>query len=177
VDGQWTIAIAPLAGLALTVLAQITVVHVSGGKVGTSIVIGILGGLAVTLAVIALGRAGAPGATGGFVDIWLLGVATYLALAFGFWAFLNLNITSMRIRILRELLRAGGRLALSDMAVSYTPAERLRRRLKRLETGGQITLENGRWLLGSWQVLAIARGVEALRSLLFPDGRRDRQFP
>ena len=131
--GPWTITSAPLAGLALTVLAQIVVVHASRGKVGASIIIGIFCGLAVTLAAIALGRAETPGATGGFADTWLLGVTTYLALAFGFWAFLNLNITSMRIRMLRQLLRAGGHMALSDMAVSYTPAERLRRRLERLK--------------------------------------------
>ena len=176
-NGQWMITIAPLAGLALTVLTQILVAHLSRGKVGASIMTGILAGLAVTLAVIALGRAETPRATGEFVDTWLLGAATYLALAFGFWAFLNLNITSMRIRILRELLRAGGRMALSDMAVLYTPAERLRRRLERLEKGGQIMREDGRWLLGSWQVLAIARCVEAMRSLLFPSRRRDRQLP
>ena len=176
-DGQWTITIAPLAGLAFTVLVQILVAHLSRGKVGASIMIGILAGLAVTLAVIALGRAGTPRATSGIADNWLFGIATYLALAFGFWAFLNLNITSMRIRILREILHAGGRMALSDMAVLYTPAERLRRRLERLEKGGQIMREDGRWLLGSWQVLAVARCVEAMRSLLFPDRRRDRQLP
>lgn len=172
--GQWTITSAPLAGLALTVLAQIVVVHASRGKVGASIIIGIFCGLAVTLAAIALGRAETPGATGGFADTWLLGVTTYLALAFGFWAFLNLNITSMRIRMLRQLLRAGGHMALSDMAVSYTPAERLRRRLERLEKGGQILCEDGRWRLKSWQVLAIARCVEAWRSFILPcrDGRR-----
>jgi hypothetical protein len=177
VDGQWTIASAPLAGLALTVLTQIMVVHVYRGKVGASIIIGILGGLAVTLGAIALGRAETPSATSGSVDTWLLGVATYLALAFGFWTFLNLNITSMRIRILRELLRAGGRMALSDLAVFYTPAERLRRRLERLEKGRQIMREDGRWLLRSWQVLAIARCVEALRNLLYPGRRCDRQLP
>jgi hypothetical protein len=174
VNGPWTIAIAPLAGLALTVLAQIVVVHGSAGKVGASIIVGIFCGLAGTLAAIALGRAETPGAAGGFVDTWLLGAATYLALAFGFWAFLNLNITSMRIRILRQLLRAGGHMALSDMAVSYTPAERLRRRLERLEKGGQIMCEDGRWRLRSWQVLAIARCVEAWRSFILP--YRDRQL-
>jgi hypothetical protein len=173
VNGPWTIAIAPLAGLALTVLAQIVVVHGSRGKVGASIVVGIFCGLAGTLVAIALGRA-ETGATNGFVDTWLLGVATYLALAFGFWAFLNLNITSMRIRILRQLLRAGGHMALSDMAVSYTPAERLRRRLERLEKGGQIMCEDGRWRLRSWQVLAIARCVEAWRGFILP--YRDRQL-
>lgn len=174
-NGPWTITLAPLAGLALTVLTQIVVVHVSRGKVGASIIIGIFCGLAMTLAVIALGCAEAPGATDGFVDTWLLGSATYLALAFGFWAFLNLNITSMRIRILRQLLRAGGRMGLSDMAVSYTLAERLRRRLERLAKGGQIMCEDGRWRLRSWQVLAIARCVEAWRGFILP--RRDRQLP
>jgi hypothetical protein len=175
VNGQWTITLAPLAGLALTVLTQIVIVHVSRGKVGASIIIGIFCGLAMTLAAIALGRAETPGATDGFVDTWLLGSATYLALAFGFWAFLNLNITSMRIRILRQLLRAGGRMALSDMAVSYTPAERLRRRLERLEKGGQIMCEDGRWRLRSWQVLAVARCVDAWRGFILP--RRDHQLP
>jgi hypothetical protein len=174
VEGQWTITSAPLAGLALTVLAQIVVVHACRGKVGASIIIGIFCGLAATLAVIAQGRAETPSATGGFVDTWLLGAATYLALAFGFWAFLNLNITSMRIRILRQLLRAGGRMALSDVAVSYTAAERLRRRLERLEKGGQIMCEDGRWRLRSWQVLAVARCVDAWRSFVLPsrDGQR-----
>jgi hypothetical protein len=175
VTGQWTITIAPLSGLVFAVLTQIAVVHVSRGKVGASIIIGIIGGLAVTIAAIAQGRAEAPGATDGFVDAWLLGGATYLALAFGFWAFLNLNITSIRIRLLRQLLRAGGHMPLSDMAVFYTAAERLRRRLERLEKGGQIRCEDGRWRLRSWQVLAIARCVETWRSFIL--SRRDRQLP
>jgi hypothetical protein len=52
--------------------------------------------------------------------------------------------------------------------VPYTPVERLRRRLERLEKGGQIMGENGRWLLKAWQVPAIARCVEAWRSFIFP---------
>jgi hypothetical protein len=169
VNEPWTIASAPLAGLALTVSTQIVVVHLSRGKVGASIIIATFCGLAATLAAIALGRAKSPGATGG-VDTWLLGGATYLALAFGFWTFLNLNITSLRIRMLRELLRAGGSIALSEMPMLYTGDERLRRRLKRLENGGQIMRRDGRWRIKSWQVLAIARCVEALRSLVLPRG-------
>ncbi len=175
-NGQWTITIAPLAGLAFDVLTQIMIAHLSRGKVGASIVIGILSGLALTLAVIALGRSEARGAADGFVDTWLLGVATYLALAFGFWAFLNLNITSLRIRILRELLRAGATIALRDMPVLYTPTERLRRRLERLEKGGQIMREDGRWRLRSRQVLAIARCVEAFRGLILPRRGDHRQL-
>jgi hypothetical protein len=173
VNRQWIITTAPLAGLAFNALTQIMVVHLSRGKIGASIIIGILSGLASTLAVIALGLTEAPGATDGFVDSWLLGVATYLALAFGYWEISNLNITSLRIRILRQLLRAGGSIALADMPVLYSGAERLRRRLERLENGGQIMRKDGRWRLRSWQVLAIARCVEALRSIILL--RRDRE--
>lgn len=173
-NGQWTMTIAPLAGLAFDVSTQIVVVHLSKGKVGASIIVGMVSGLALTLAVIALGLTEAPGVTYGFVDIWLLGATTYLALAFGFWAFLNLNITSLRIRILRELLRAGGSIALSDMPVLYTGAERLRRRLERLENGGQIMCKDGRWRLCSRQVLVIARCVEAWRSFILPRHARER---
>jgi hypothetical protein len=174
VNGQWTITIAPVAGLAFDVSTQIMVAHLSKGKVGASIIIGLVSGLALTLALIALGLTEAPGAMAGFVDTWWLGAATYLALAFGFWAFLNLNITSLRIRILRELLRAGGSIDLADMPVLYTGAERLHRRLERLENGGQIMRKDGRWRLRSWQVLAIARCVEALRNLILPRSARER---
>ena len=173
--GQWTITIAPLAGIAFDVSTQIVVVHLSKGKVGASIIIGLVSGMALTLVVVALGLTQPPGAMAGFVDTWALGATTYLALAFGFWAFLNLNITSLRIRILRELFRAGGSIALSDMPVLYTGAERLRRRLERLEKGGQIVRKAGRWRLRSWQVLAIARCVEAWRSLILAS--RDRERP
>jgi hypothetical protein len=90
-------------------------------------------------------------------------------------AFLNLNITSLRIRILRELHRAGGSIDSSNMPVLYTAPERLSRRLERLEKGGQIMSKDGRWLLRSWQVLAVARCVEAWRRFILPC--RDCQRP
>ena len=170
-NGPLTITIAPVAGLAFNVLAQIAVAHVFRKRVGKSIVTGILCGFGVMLVVTWLGVVKEPGAGGDFLDVWLLGATTYLALSFGFWVFLNLNITSLRIRILRELYRAGGSVALADLLGLYSPAERLQRRIDRLERGGQLVRIGDRWRLGSWQVLLIARCMEALRSLVIPSAR------
>jgi hypothetical protein len=170
VNGHWTIAIAPLAGLLANVLAQITVAHFARERISWSIVAGIFCGLAATLAMIGFGLGEIHNADYGFADTWLLEIATYAALSLCFWAFLNLNITSLRIRMLREIYRAGGNLAIADIVDRYAPSERLQRRLSRLESGGQIKHENGRWLLGSWQVLFIARCIEALRTLVLPAG-------
>jgi hypothetical protein len=165
---SWTIAIAPVAGLAFNVLTQIAIAHISREQIGKSIVTGISFGLCVTLAVTWLGVTKEPSVDGGFLDVWLLGVTTYLALSFGFWAFLNLNMTSMRIRVLRELFWAGGSIALSDLLGTYSPAERLHRRIERLERAGQLVLIGDRWRLGSWQVLLIARCIEVSRMLILP---------
>jgi hypothetical protein len=168
VNAPWAITIAPVAGLVSNALAQIVVAHVFRKQIGKSILAGILCGFGVTLAVTWLGATKEPDVGWQFFDVWLLGVATYLALSFGFWVFLNLNITSIRIRILRELFRAGGSIALADFLGLYSPAERLHRRIQRLEKGGQLIRIGDCWRLGSWQVLLIARCIEALRTLVLP---------
>jgi hypothetical protein len=142
------------------------------GQLGKSILSGLLAGLAVTLAVIFWGVLQEPG--DGIVDAWLLGVATYLALAFCFWAFINLNITSLRIRVLRQALRAGGTIALSDLLHLYSPTERLQRRLERLAEGGQLVRSGDRWCLGKGPVLLIARTMTLLRWLIVPVDKRTR---
>jgi hypothetical protein len=168
-SGDWTITIAPLVGLAFNVLTQITMAHIIREQVGKSIVTGILAGFGVTLAVIFLGVVRVPSGNGEVLDAWLLGVVTYLALAFGFWVFINLNITSLRIRMLRQALRAGGNIAVADLLGLYSPAERLHRRLERLQRGGQLERVGDCWRLRSWQILLIARSIGALRMLVLPD--------
>lgn len=173
-NGQLLVAVAPVAGLALNALSQIAGVHILHLKLSHSIVAGVLFGLAITVAVILLELAASPPDYPGLVDICSVGILTYLALAFGFWTFLNLNITSLRIRALRMMLRAGGSVELDDLRVRYGADERLSRRLERLRSGGQIRLEGNRWRLNSWEVLLIARCVDVLRLIVIPT-RNDRK--
>jgi hypothetical protein len=166
--GQWTIALAPLIGLVIDVFSQIVAVHVLRLRLSYSIVAGIVCGSVGTAALVLFGSRTLPGHSANLADIWSVACLTYLALAYGFWTFLNLNITSLRIRVLRAMLRAGGVMPVGDVIKQYGPDERLTRRLERLRNGKQIVLEAGRWRLNSWEVLAIARGMEVLRSIVMP---------
>jgi hypothetical protein len=105
------------------------------------------------------------------VELFVCQIGTYLGLSAGFWAFLNLNITSIRFRILRELLVVRGGLAVSDLQVAYPDTERLGRRLTRLQNGGQIMLVDSKWRLRSSLVLNLARFIDVLRAVM---GQSDR---
>src|SRR6202044_731040 len=93
---------------------------------------------------------------------------TYVALSFCFWAFINLNLTSIRIRALRHLLQVGGTATISDLLETYSDSERLQRRLMRLRNGGQIQLVGGNWHL-RWSapvLLIIARFIGFIRAIM-----------
>jgi len=170
--GEWIVTVAPIGGLAANALSQIASVHILRLQPTLSIIVGSLCGLAATFALILLGLTELSPSNAGLADIWLVDSLTYLALAFGFLTFLNLNITSLRIRMLRAILRAGGAVDKSDLLNQYTPAERLHRRLERLRNAGQIRLEENRWRLSSGQVLAMARCIDGLRLLVLPAQHR-----
>jgi hypothetical protein len=99
-------------------------------------------------------------------DLVVSQIGTYLGLSFCFWAFLNLNITSLRIRILRQLLHAGGSMQMSKLLAGYPESERLQRRLSRLQNGGQIVLVDGKWHIRSSSVLALAKSIDFIRKIM-----------
>jgi hypothetical protein len=100
------------------------------------------------------------------VDLAVSQIGTYLGLSFCFWAFLNLNITSLRIRILRQLLHAGGSMPMSELLAGYPESERLQRRLSRLQNGGQIVLVDGKWRIRSSPVLMLAKSIDVIRKIM-----------
>jgi len=160
----WLTATAPLTGLIVDVVVQVVVAHASR-NIGRSIVAGAAAGCAATAAVLV--RADGGGAIGVAVMV------TYLALAFCFWTFLNLNVTSLRIRILRELLAAGGSISLGELAARYSDDEFLGRRLVRLEAAKQLRFSQGRWYLQSRPLLVLARTMDAARFVILPSQREE----
>jgi len=155
-------------GLAANVFAQIACARILR-RLGLSIVAGALCGLLVTALCTALDSTSAGIA---LAADWAVAILTYFALAFGYWAFLNLNITSLRIRILREILQSSGGVSRDELTARYSADEFLRRRLERLETGRQMSCRDGRWRLESRTLLVLARTMEALRALVLPASAR-----
>jgi hypothetical protein len=158
----WLTTAAPLAGLGADVAIQIAVARASG-RIGTSIVSGALTGAVATTAVLVANRSG--------IAAGAVAIVTFLALAFCFWTFLNLNVTSLRIRILREVLHAGGSVSAAQLAAQYSDDEFLSRRLARLEAAKQLSFVGGRWRLESRVLLILARTMDAARFIVLPRQR------
>jgi hypothetical protein len=168
--GEWFLALAPVIGLAVNALLQAGTAHLLQVGFVRSVLVGVGCGLTATAILVATADNGAAAAGSvGFVDSWGLALATYLGLSFGSWAFSNLNVTSLRIRMLRELLRVGGTASAADLLQRYTPAEQLRRRLDRLTVSGDLQFDGSRWrLTPRRRLLLIARCIGVLRALIIP---------
>ena len=96
-------------------------------------------------------------------------VLSYLGLAFGYWAFLNLNLTSLRIRVLKELASAPGEtLSHATLASRYDDREMVERRLARLEAAGHIARNGGRYVLKAYWLIRVADLIRLLRRAIIP---------
>ncbi|MBU1042614.1 MAG: hypothetical protein KKF77_16090 [Proteobacteria bacterium] len=94
----------------------------------------------------------------------VLNLAAYWGLAFGYFTFVNLNIASLRIRILKELLASPRqRLDTADLLTRYDAKAVLEKRLERLVDGRQLELRNGRYHSGQSVFLTLARVMDALK--------------
>ena len=160
---EWLLVISPVLALGLNCLGYLIARRVVRAGIAGSILAGLAFGL---VAIVVFTLVGGPRVAVAPEELWISQLGTYLALAFCFWTFLNLNITSLRIRVLRDLLAANGSAAVSDVLAAYPDEERLQRRLRRLTSGGQIVLVDGRWRLKSRVLLVIARCLEIVRAIM-----------
>ncbi len=97
----------------------------------------------------------------------LLHLMIYFCMGFGLFNVINANVSSLRVRMLKEYLAAQPR-ALTDaeMFARYPAAEILSARLERLVTGGQIRLQDGRYFPCEGGVALIAAFFALLRRVL-----------
>ena len=98
---EWLQTFAPIIGLGTNCLAHILCRKVFGLRTGYALVCGFFLGL-VIMAVVAAANRPTAISTGDLAGLWATLGMNYVALEFGFWAFLNLNVTSLRIRMLRR---------------------------------------------------------------------------
>jgi hypothetical protein len=163
------LALVPILGLAVDVAAQALLcrMRLSIGHVRRQFVSFGLGLAAAGLALCCLLRA----AELGFADIagyGALAILTYGLLGFCFFNVINLNVSSLRIRMIREIHRHRPQAVPTEKLVAlYGVSEMLDSRLARLEVGRQLHLSSGRYYVRRGTVLLIAHLFSALRALLF----------
>jgi len=95
-----------------------------------------------------------------------LSLVAYLALSFGYFNFVNMNLTSLRIRMLLELRDAGGDLSEERLASCYNTDQVIALRMARLIRGGHLVERDGRLTVGKRRFLFLARCFDVLRQVI-----------
>lgn len=161
------LVLAPVIGLAAYCLIHLLAAQVSRGPSPYPALVGAFApGLLATALVSgwALHAMEAPWAD--VVGYGLLNLATYGALGWGYFHFVNLCIASLRIRVLEEIAEAGGEMDAAALLTRYNTEGMIELRISRLTSGGHLVVRDDRYHSGKPQFLLAARFFDLLRSLI-----------
>jgi len=102
----------------------------------------------------------------------LMNLSAYAALGFGFFNFVNLNIASLRIRMLQEMAQSPRGMSRCELLACYNIDEVIALRIDRLVRGGHLVERDGRFYSGKLHFLVLARIFDFLRFLIMNRRRK-----
>jgi hypothetical protein len=165
------LAVAPILGLAAYCLSHIFACQTIRNRGNYfPLVVGCGCGLATTAAISLAALSWTKSGFGDGLALAGINMVAYLAFAFGYFNFINLNIASLRIRMLQELADARGRLPADRLAGLYNTETVIAVRIDRLARGGHLVERGGRYYPGKWQFLFVARTFDLLRWAILGQG-------
>lgn len=167
------LVLAPTLGLAVDVLAHllaIWVLRVPG--LHRRMACAAAAGLAATITVSTF-AAEPLNLTAGTARAYLaFNALTFLILAFGYFNLVQMNISSLRLRVANELSVVPAGVSAERLLATYGGRAIVDMRLERLTRGGQITLRDGRYHHRLSGVYLIAVAMDTMKRIVF--GRRIR---
>ena len=98
--------------------------------------------------------------------VLLTNLFIYTALGYGYFSFVNLLVSSMRIRILMELYESKEGLSQKEIFMIYNGKEQFETRINRLMKNGQILHQEGKYYLGSKIMLIISKIVTIIKLVI-----------
>ena len=170
VDPYAWVATAPVAGLAADCAAHILSVRLTRGdsrKRYVCVLAAFAVGLVVLVAATTAGLSAMHAPVRDSVALLLMNGAAYVGLGYGYFGFVNMNLTSLRIRILHEMVDAAGTMPKSTMHARYNTEQVIQVRIARLVAGGHLVEKEGRFYRGKATLLYIAATVCLMRGLVF----------
>jgi hypothetical protein len=136
-----------VAGLGMNLMLQVILVRMVSGSVHVRIqFVSAIMGLVSTVVLLLISLRHFPLGALDRAGYLILHVLIYCCLAFCLFNIVNANVSSLRMRLLREYLRQDPR-PISDAAIlrQYSARQILETRLLRLTAGRQIELRGGRY--------------------------------
>jgi hypothetical protein len=156
------VALAPFLGLCADVFVHVAASWLTAGKrILHCLLAGMAAGLFTTAGVSLLALGGRFDIDGIFLLVFNL-VAS-LALAYCYFCFVNLNLTSLRIRMLQELRASPDGLSRAGILKLYNARTLVDRRIDRLTQGGQMRQVGGRFYTRPSVLLTVARIINLLK--------------
>jgi len=165
-DPHFTLVAISLIALAVDVAIQLVVFRTKGrDDVWGSVLVGFVGGLLIVTTGSAIAVSALP--ISDAIFLVLMNVVSFAALGYGYFTFVNLNFTSLRVRVLRELSRSGGHLTQQQLLAEYNAQQALTLRLDRLLQKHQLNVRDGRYHVGATaSFLFLAYVLDAFKWLL-----------
>jgi hypothetical protein len=162
----WLVA-APIVGLTVDLVAHVLACGLMRGRrPGTCLLVGFVLGLTATV-VLSLGvLAGLNRDGGDSAALLLFNAAIFLALAYGYFHFVNLNVSSIRLGILRDLLGAEQGRTEEEILRPFDATKLVEGRLARLVQYQAIVEREGRYFSRPSVLLFIARGIALLKRVV-----------
>jgi hypothetical protein len=156
----------PICALALTVVLQLALSRLQPSRLPWwSLAVAALAGTA--FAMLATCWLGWHVPAADLVGYTLVNGGTAAALAFGYFNFVNLNFTSLRVRLLREMLESSGTTSMQSLRQRYGAETILALRLERMVRAGELVQTGSRFRIGeNRRVLLIGRILGAIRVVM-----------
>lgn len=167
-DAIFYLPLAPILGFAVNICAHATIARLVSGDAHVRIQFLSFGlGMIVTVLGLTYLLWQYPFSSMDRIGYLLLHGMVYFCLGFGLFNIINANVSSLRVRMLKEY-QAADPLPLPDAEIyaRYPATEILTARLARLLNGGQIHTEDGRYFPRECGVALIGSFFAALRWLL-----------
>ena len=106
-----------------------------------------------------------------YAGLILVNILIYGFMSLCYFAYMNLGVTSLRIRMLKELSDSPKGLIKEEILQRYNSRKIISVRIERLMQKNQIRYENERYVLSKKMLFLIARFLESTRNLYF--GKKD----
>ncbi|MDM8542429.1 hypothetical protein QUF90_15240 [Desulfococcaceae bacterium HSG9] len=170
---NWLLAMTPIVGLTVNTITHALFSRIlNKSSVSISIILAFICHIVCTVSISVLVLNSMSLMKGDFWALLGFNLIISLALAYGYFNFINLNIASIRIRLLKEILISDKGLMLDDILTIYNPDKIVNTRIERLISGGQLVSKNGRCVVGAPFILLLANIMEVLKHIIMGQGSR-----
>jgi hypothetical protein len=157
----------PILALVVNMMVQISLARTRAhGGYLQSLVVGFGTGFVCLLALTGLSYCYASVSWQECTAILIVNMGIYGALAFCYFAFVNLNKTSLRIRLFRELQRSPDGLSMEQIQALYDDRKIFELRMERLLHSQHVIRREGRYFLASYSLWLIGKIIDTGKGLV-----------